>query len=43
MQRAIGNGEESAIASCNKYHYFEFASAALQIGIVLCSAAVITA
>ena len=26
----------------NKYHYFEFASAALQIGIVLCSAAVIT-
>src|SRR5262249_37490705 len=26
----------------NKYHYFEYASAALQIGIVLCSAAVIT-
>ncbi len=26
----------------NKYHYFEFASAALQIGIVLASAAVIT-
>ena len=26
----------------NKYHNFEFASAAFQIGIVLCSAAVIT-
>src|SRR5262249_8103854 len=26
----------------NKYHYFEYASAALQIAIVLCSAAVIT-
>ena len=26
----------------NKYHYFEYGSAALQIAIVLCSAAVIT-
>src|SRR5262249_10085898 len=26
----------------NKYHYFEYASAALQIGIVLCSAAALT-
>ena len=41
MQRAIGM-EKNRDRELNKYHYFEFASAALQIGIVLCSAAVIT-
>ena len=41
MQRAIAMGKERD-RELNKYHYFEFASAALQIGIVLCSAAVIT-
>ncbi len=34
--------EKNRDRELNKYHYFEFASAALQIGIVLCSAAVIT-
>ena len=41
MQRAIAKGKDRD-RELNKYHYFEFASAALQIGIVLCSAAVIT-
>jgi hypothetical protein len=41
MQRALGM-EKNRDRELNKYHYFEFASAALQIGIVLCSAAVIT-
>ncbi len=41
MRRAKEMEHERDI-SLNKYHYFEFASAALQIGIVLCSAAVIT-
>ena len=40
-KRAIAMAKERDLA-LNKYHYFEFASAALQIGIVLCSAAVIT-
>lgn len=41
MRRAKEMEHERDI-QLNKYHYFEFASAALQIGIVLCSAAVIT-
>jgi hypothetical protein len=41
MRRAKEMEHERDVA-LNKYHYFEFASAALQIGIVLCSAAVIT-
>jgi hypothetical protein len=41
MRRAKEMEHERDLA-LNKYHYFEFASAALQIGIVLCSAAVIT-
>lgn len=41
MKRAI-EMEKNRDKELNKYHYFEFASAALQIGIVLCSAAVIT-
>jgi uncharacterized protein DUF4337 len=41
MRRAREMEHERDLA-LNKYHYFEFASAALQIGIVLCSAAVIT-
>jgi hypothetical protein len=40
-KRAIAMATQRDLA-LNKYHYFEFASAALQIGIVLCSAAVIT-
>jgi hypothetical protein len=40
-QRAIAMAAQRDLA-LSKYHYFEFASAALQIGIVLCSAAVIT-
>ena len=40
-RRAIAMATDRDLA-LNKYHYFEFASAALQIGIVLCSAAVIT-
>jgi hypothetical protein len=34
--------EKARDLQLNKYHNFEFASAAFQIGIVLCSAAVIT-
>ena len=41
MKRAL-DMEKNRDKELNKYHYFEFASAALQIGIVLCSAAVIT-
>jgi len=41
MRRALQKEKERDLYF-NKYHYFEFASAALQIGIVLCSAAVIT-
>ena len=41
MRRAKEMEQERDLA-LNKYHFFEFASAALQIGIVLCSAAVIT-
>ena len=37
-----GDGKGCAISQLNKYHNFEFASAAFQIGIVLASAAVIT-
>jgi hypothetical protein len=40
-KRAIAMAAERDLA-LSKYHYFEFASAALQIGIVLASAAVIT-
>jgi ABC-type nickel/cobalt efflux system permease component RcnA len=40
-RRALEKEKERDL-QLNKYHYFEFASAALQIGIVLCSAAVIT-
>jgi Domain of unknown function (DUF4337) len=40
-RRALAMATDRDLA-LNKYHYFEFASAALQIGIVLCSAAVIT-
>ena len=40
-RRALAMASDRDLA-LNKYHYFEFASAALQIGIVLCSAAVIT-
>jgi ABC-type nickel/cobalt efflux system permease component RcnA len=42
LARRAKEKEEERNLSLNKYHYFEFASAALQIGIVLCSAAVIT-
>ena len=41
MRRAQAKEKESD-QHLNRYHYFEYASAALQIGIVLCSAAVIT-
>jgi len=41
MRRAIAK-EHERDRELNKYHYFEYASASLQIGIVLCSAAVIT-
>ena len=41
MRRAKEMEKERDLA-LNQYHYFEFASAALQIRIVLCSAAVIT-
>ena len=40
-ERALGM-EKVRDRELNKYHNFEFASAAFQIGIVLCSAAVIT-
>lgn len=42
LARRAKEMEHERDISLNKYHYFEFASAALQIGIVLCSAAVIT-
>ena len=41
MRRALEKEKERDL-QFNKYHNFEFASAAFQIGIVLCSAAVIT-
>src|SRR5215510_11220199 len=41
MRRALAKEKERDL-QFNKYHNFEFASAAFQIGIVLCSAAVIT-
>jgi hypothetical protein len=42
LARRAKEMEHDRDLALNKYHYFEFASAALQIGIVLCSAAVIT-
>jgi ABC-type nickel/cobalt efflux system permease component RcnA len=42
LARRATEKEHERDLALNKYHYFEFASAALQIGIVLCSAAVIT-
>lgn len=42
LSRRAKEMEHERDTALNKYHYFEFASAALQIGIVLCSAAVIT-
>jgi hypothetical protein len=42
LARRAKEMENERDLALNKYHYFEFASAALQIGIVLCSAAVIT-
>jgi hypothetical protein len=42
LARRAKEMEHERDVALNKYHYFEFASAALQIGIVLCSAAVIT-
>jgi len=42
LARRAKEKEAERDIALNKYHYFEFASAALQIGIVLCSAAVIT-
>lgn len=42
LSRRAKEMEHERDVALNKYHYFEFASAALQIGIVLCSAAVIT-
>lgn len=42
LSRRAQEMEHNRDRELNKYHYFEFASAALQIGIVLCSAAVIT-
>jgi ABC-type nickel/cobalt efflux system permease component RcnA len=42
LSRRAKEMEHERDIALNKYHYFEFASAALQIGIVLCSAAVIT-
>ena len=42
LARRAQEMEHERDLALNKYHYFEFASAALQIGIVLCSAAVIT-
>jgi hypothetical protein len=42
LARRAKEMEQERDTALNKYHYFEFASAALQIGIVLCSAAVIT-
>lgn len=42
LARRAQEMEHNRDIALNKYHFFEFASAALQIGIVLCSAAVIT-
>jgi uncharacterized protein DUF4337 len=42
LSRRAKEKEHERDLHLNKYHYFEYASAALQIGIVLCSAAVIT-
>jgi len=42
LMRRAQEKEKERDLQLNKYHYFEYASAALQIGIVLCSAAVIT-
>ena len=42
LMRRAQEKEKERDRHLNKYHYFEYASAALQIGIVLCSAAVIT-
>jgi ABC-type nickel/cobalt efflux system permease component RcnA len=42
LARRAKEMENERDTALNKYHSFEFASAALQIGIVLCSAAVIT-
>jgi len=42
LARRAKEKEQERDVALNKYHYFEFASAALQIGIVLASAAIIT-
>jgi len=42
LSRRAQEMEKARDLELNKYHNFEFASAAFQIGIVLCSAAVIT-
>ena len=42
LSRRAQEMEKNRDLQLNKYHNFEFASAAFQIGIVLCSAAVIT-
>src|SRR5216110_2201225 len=42
LSRRAKEMEKARDLQLNKYHNFEFASAAFQIGIVLCSAAVIT-
>jgi hypothetical protein len=42
LSRRAQEMEKARDLQLNKYHNFEFASAAFQIGIVLCSAAVIT-
>lgn len=42
LMRRAQEKEKERDLHLNRYHYFEYASAALQIGIVLCSAAVIT-
>jgi hypothetical protein len=42
LMRRAQEKEKERDVELNKYHYFEYASASLQIGIVLCSAAVIT-
>jgi hypothetical protein len=42
LMRRAQEKEKERDRHLNRYHYFEYASAALQIGIVLCSAAVIT-
>src|SRR5712691_9562008 len=42
LARRAKEKEQERDVALNKYHYFEFASAARQFGIVLCSAAFIT-